>query len=100
MTDHSPPGMLGCIKATSSPSVPSVIRACTCGTEVWVSEAMRPVVDAAEVTPKCLRCLRDVVVDHPDVVMNLHPAQLGAMDPGFRAWAEQFVASWNRRGDR
>jgi hypothetical protein len=81
--------------------VPSDLRTCgSCGTEVYVSREMTPVVDSGEASPICGRCW---LVYDGDGVYALHPRQMaGLAESQVLAFAHQFITEMNtlRGGQR
>jgi hypothetical protein len=80
--------------------VPSDLRTCgSCGTEVWVSEEMTPVVDSGEASPICTPCW---LVYDGEGTYALHPRQIAELaESQVLAFACQFITEMNTlRGDQ
>lgn len=68
--------VLICPPASRIPAVPATAGDCTaCGSAVWVSEAMAPVVADGEARPVCERCMTRAVAQGITLVPLQHAAQ-------------------------
>ena len=81
--------------------VPSYQRTCgTCGTGVWVSMEMAPVVDSGEAAPLCVPCWDPSGSEHRDGVFAIHPRQMHSLaENGVLDFAYRFVNTMNTLRD-
>jgi hypothetical protein len=93
--------LLICNTFAEGHGVPSDLRTCgSCGTDVWVSREMTPVVDSGEASPICGPCW--VVYDCPDeATYALHPRQMaGLAQSQVLDFAHLFITEMNERRQR
>jgi hypothetical protein len=80
---------LVCNSLTEGCQVASNIRHCPCGTQVWVSALMTPLVDSGALCPVCRPCHRQTgrtVTIHPREIDEL--TRLGRLEEGWHIIAE------------
>ena len=76
---------LVCTRLADGCEVASNLRECRCGTQLWVTVLMTPLVDSGELTPQCWPCHRKIgrtVTIHPREIEEL--ARLGRLNDGWR----------------
>ena len=90
--------LLACACTGYCPSVPSVTAWCfACGTEVWVSHTMWPMVKSGEVRPACIPCAKDYM-DRNDDTVAIHPRQVDELAQcGMLLFSMDLVDAINRR---
>lgn len=85
--------VLVCPLRSTSPSVPVVGGDCSaCRAPVWVSVAMRPAVEAAEVAPVCTTCTARTAAAGVRLRVVEHPAQ-PMTDDRWAATAARVIAA-------
>jgi hypothetical protein len=80
---------LVCNSVAEGCAVPSNLRECLCGTQVWVSALMTPLVDSSELRPRCWSCHHKTghtVTLHDRTIDEL--TRLGRVDEGWQIIAE------------
>lgn len=87
--------VLICPPTTRLPAVAATSDDCSsCRTPVWVSEAMRPVVDAGEARPVCDVCMSRAVAQGITLVPLQHQAQraCGMSEAAWQAMSARILA--------
>lgn len=99
MDDDVEQDILWCARTDFAPTAPSTTMRCAdCGTEVWLSQEMRPLVEVGELKPVCGPCAADHYHNADDAVVTIHPLQIDALvECGALGFAMGLVDKMNRR---
>jgi hypothetical protein len=84
---------LVCNRLTEGCTTESNLRDCQCGTQLWVSVLMTPLVDSGELLPRCWSCQQKA-----GRTVAIHPREIEALtDLGRLEEGRQIIAAMNAR---